>query len=410
VQKQGKPKFVIESDIWQNMDIKICYLEEQHRQKDNELSALLNYIRSNDIEESRELLLNKRGEEKIIPMAPIKLYTHNVDVDAINNFQLAKIDAKEFVYNMDAWGRENIVVNLKKSCMVPEKLVLKIGAEVMFVKNNFERGYVNGTLGKIVGFNPENLPIVKTFKGKYVVAEPTTWRIEENDAVLAEIKQIPIRLAWAMTVHKSQGMNLDAAEIDLSKCFIEGMGYVALSRLVSLFGLTLKGFNDLALLVNQEILEFDKSLKQWSQEISEDVKKIDEKEKIEKQKEFLFSLPGMEWSKSKKKEKKIFVSTHEKTKILVRDKLPIKEIAKQRNLKEETIISHLEKLVGQEDIDLEYLRPSAYRFEKIKNAFEETGDTKLFPVREILGNDFSYNELRLARLFLNFNPKKGKIK
>ena len=412
VQKQGKPKFINESDIWQNLDIKICYLEEQHRQKDDGLTALLNCIRGNAIEKSRELLLNKKYQENSSAISPIKLYTHNMDVDAINDFHLNKIEGKKFVYHMKARGRENIAEVLKKTCLAPEKLELKKGAKVMFIKNNFDRGYVNGTLGKIIGFNDEKLPIVRTFRGRNIVAEPASWRIEEEDITKAEISQIPLRLAWAITVHKSQGMNLDAAEIDLSKCFLEGMGYVALSRLSALDGLKLMGINDEALLVNQEIIELDKILKQMSQEAVEYVEKIDIQEKRKSQKQFLHSLPQVARIANEAgigKQKKEIISTFEKTKIFIAEKMPIKEIAKQRGLTEETIISHLEKLKEKkEDVDLEYLRPLKNRFEKIKTAFQKSGDWLLSPVKEILGKDFSYKEIRIARLFLNQERKKEK--
>jgi ATP-dependent exoDNAse (exonuclease V) alpha subunit len=307
---------------------------------------------------------------------------------------------------METRGQENIAEVLKKTCLAPEKLELKKGAKVMFIKNNFDRGYVNGTLGKIIGFSDEKLPIVRTFKGENITAMPESWRIEEEDATKAEISQIPLRLAWAITVHKSQGMNLDAAEIDLSKCFLEGMGYVALSRLSALDGLKLMGINDEALLVNQEIIELDKILKQMSQEADEYVKKINIQEKRKSQKQFLCSLPQVARSIKKTglsadEAGKESISTFEKTKILIAEKLPIKKIAKQRGLTEETIISHLEKIKEKkEDVDLEYLRPLKNRFEKIKTAFQKSGDWLLSPAREILGKDFSYKEIRIARLFL----------
>jgi ATP-dependent exoDNAse (exonuclease V) alpha subunit len=103
--------------------------------------------------------------------------------------------------------------------LAPERLVLKKGAMVMFVKNNFDRGYVNGTLGKVIDFDENKLPIVETFSGKTIVATPEKWAIEEDERVLASVTQIPLRLAWAITVHKSQGMTLDAVEMDLSKSF-----------------------------------------------------------------------------------------------------------------------------------------------------------------------------------------------
>jgi len=401
VAKKGKPEFVTKSDAWKSMDIKICYLEEQYRQENGALLTLLNHIRSNEIDEPRELLVNRKFKEKMFSIVPTKLYTHNVDVDAINNFELAKIDGKKFVYQMQSEGQKNIVAVLKKGCLAPERLVLKKGAKVMFIKNNFNRGYVNGTLGEVIGFDADKLPVIETARGEHIVTTPASWTVEEDDIVKAKVTQIPLRLAWAITVHKSQGMNLDAAEIDLSKSFVEGMGYVALSRLRSLAGLKLMGINELALMVNQEILEEDKKLKQISQEVARDLRKMKVWQIKKKQKQFLCSLQKVKQSKIDKKERRKCVSTYQETKMLVWQKLSIKEIAKHRGLTEDTIISHLEKLVAQrEEIDLEYLQPPEERFEKIRLTFQQTGDLRLSPVKEILGEDFSYREIRLARLFL----------
>ena len=134
----------------------------------------------------------------------------------------------------------------------------------MFVKNNFEAGYVNGTLGKVEGFSSQNYPIVRTFNDKVITASPESWAVEVEGMVKAEVSQVPLRLAWAITIHKSQGMSLDAAEIDLSKAFQPGMGYVALSRVRTLAGMKLVGFNNMALRVNEEVLEVDRQLKDLS--------------------------------------------------------------------------------------------------------------------------------------------------
>lgn len=399
VERERKTRLAVESNIWQNMNIKICYLEEQHRHKDSELSNLLQCIRSNAIEESRKLLLNRKFNGQAFSITPTKLYTHNADVDVINNFELSKIDEKELVYRMHSSGNKNVVAALIKSCLAPEKLRLKKGAQVMFVKNNFEKGYVNGTRGRVVGFNKDKLPIVKTFSGSSVIATPTTWKVEEEDRILAEVSQIPLRLAWAITVHKSQGMNLETAEIDLSKCFVEGMGYVALSRLTSLDGLRLVGINELALWVQEKVLVLDKTLKVNSQQVRQGLKKMQGWQIKKTQKKFLNSLPKIERNNIKVKKKD--VSTYEKTKTLALAKLSLKEIARQRGLTEGAILSHLEVLAEKNpEIDLQYLQPPQERFEKIKSAFAKTGDLKLAPVREILGQDFSYQEIRLTRLSL----------
>ena len=164
-------------------------------------------------------------------------------------------------------GDLELVAELKQACLAPEELILKKGAVVMFVKNNVDKGYVNGTLGVVIDFDKENnYPIVETKNGR-TIAEPEEWSIEDDDdQVLAAIVQVPLRLAWAITVHKSQGMSLDCAEIDLSKAFIEGMGYVALSRVRTLSGIKLMGLNELALKVNQEIIESDVGFRNASDE------------------------------------------------------------------------------------------------------------------------------------------------
>ncbi|KKQ21204.1 MAG: hypothetical protein A3G45_01075 [Candidatus Staskawiczbacteria bacterium RIFCSPLOWO2_12_FULL_37_15] len=297
------PLFITDSQAWKSLEIKVCYLDEQHRTKDKELHKILNHIRDNEAEKSRELLFcsqnNVAGPEqsrRIREPYPeqsrrirnfTKLYTHNVDVDSINYAELSKIKGKEFNYQMVLRGNPIVAEILKKSCLAPEKLVLKEGAHVMFIKNNFEAGYVNGTQGKIIGFGAGNLPIVKTEDGKRITVKYADWTIDEDNSIVAGISQMPLRLAWAITVHKSQGMNLDSAEIDLSKCFLEGMGYVALSRLRSLSGLRLMGINNLAFCVNPKALEVDKNFKKLSKQSSAELKKAGASATAKRQKLFI---------------------------------------------------------------------------------------------------------------------------
>ena len=128
----------------------------------------------------------------------------------------------------------------------------------MFTKNDPAGRYVNGTLGVVDDFDAEDgYPIVRTRGGKRILAEPSKWKIDENGKERASVTQVPLRLAWAMTVHKSQGMSLDAAVIDLSRAFEYGQGYVALSRLRNLSGLHLLGLNERALRVHPLAVEKD---------------------------------------------------------------------------------------------------------------------------------------------------------
>ncbi len=148
----------------------------------------------------------------------------------------------------------------------------------MFVKNNFDRGYVNGTLGTVMGFEEHGNPVVKTNKGNVIMALPESWRFEEDGKSIAEIIQIPLRLAWAITVHKSQGLSLDAAEVDLSKSFEPGMGYVALSRIRSLEGLCLMGLNEMALTIHPEVFSFDQQFLDLSHKEVDALKKFSHQE------------------------------------------------------------------------------------------------------------------------------------
>lgn len=285
-------EFVTESPIWRNMDMKVCYLDEQFRTKDKELTKILNHIRDNEAEKSKKLLFDIYKDKKNSKDIWTKLYTHNLDVDSINYTELSKIKGKEYFYQMTLRGNPVVADILKKSCLAPEKLILKKGAEVMFIKNNFEAGYVNGTQGTVIDFVAGDMPVVKTNDGKKITLKYADWMIEEFSetgkmSILAGISQIPLRLAWAITVHKSQGMNLDSAEIDLSKCFLEGMGYVALSRLKSLKGLKLMGINHLAFCVNSKAVELDKNFRKLSKNSSAELKKTGKLATIKRQKLFL---------------------------------------------------------------------------------------------------------------------------
>lgn len=256
-------RFAYEAEIWSQMNLKVCYLEEQHRHEDKKFLALLNSLRSRkDLETAKKSLKTRLNKEIKSNIKPTKLYTHNFDVDAYNNLELGRLKNESKYFEMRTQGIPSLVEKLKSGCLAPEVLELKLGAVVMFVKNNFKEGYVNGTVGVVIGFDDDSgLPLIETFKGDIIEAKREIWPIEDSGGVLALISQVPLRLAWAITVHKSQGLSLDCAEIDLSRTFEYGMGYVALSRVRSLSGLKLLGINDLALEVNEKMIVFDEELR-----------------------------------------------------------------------------------------------------------------------------------------------------
>ena len=255
--------FVVNSEVWRELDPVICYLQEQHRQDDEKLLEILNAIRAGDVRRHHAETLLARAEVFPDDLEQLtELHTVNIDVDKINEAKLATIEGDEITYSQTTTGSESYVEGLQRSVLAPAQLKVKKGALVMAVKNSPDRKYVNGSIGTIVDFEPyTDYPIVEFRNGKEVSMVPDTWEQRDGDKKRASITQIPLRLAWAITIHKSQGMTLDAARIDLRKAFVEGMGYVALSRVKNLNNLYLTGINEMALRVSKDAQTIDEILR-----------------------------------------------------------------------------------------------------------------------------------------------------
>lgn len=257
---EGLPaRFAYDSPVWKRADLTVCYLTEQHRQDDGDFLALLSAIRQNVFgDDHLRRIETRKIKPHIAPKDAPKLFSHNVDVDRVNDGMLAKLSGESKDFFMSSQGPAAPVTALKKSCLSPENLHLKIGAAVMFTKNNPKDGFVNGTLGAVEGFDKyDGHPIIRTRGGKRIAVMPMNWTVEENGKARARITQLPLRLAWAITVHKSQGMSLDEAVMDLGDVFEFGQGYVALSRVRRLSGLYLLGWNSRAFQVHPEVLAKD---------------------------------------------------------------------------------------------------------------------------------------------------------
>lgn len=257
-------RFAYEANAWNELDLVVCYLDLVYRQNDDPLLSILQDIRSSTVSEQTVEQLQARLDEPLPDyLTPTRLYTHNIDVDAMNLTELAKLPGEPQQFNMTSSGKKDQVAILKKYCLAPTRLLLKKGAAVMCVKNNVKEGYVNGTLGTVTDYDTSSVQI-KTAEQNTITLYPESWASVQDGKKIAQISQIPVRLAWAITVHKSQGMTLDEVEVDLSKSFAPGMGYVALSRVRSLAGLYLRGINQRALLVDPRITEQDKLFLQAS--------------------------------------------------------------------------------------------------------------------------------------------------
>jgi len=433
--EENKDKFAFMSSAWLEASPVVCYISEQYRQSDNSLNRILNEIRNGTPDQTTMDVLTSALKNNVPKNDFItKLYTHNVDVDRINTEKLLHLHTKSKVFQAEIKGNEKLRDLLVKSVLTDAILELRIGTKVMFIKNNYDKGYMNGTLGEVVDFSEDGYPMVRISGGYIIEAIPEDWSIQDDAGnTLASFKQVPLRLAWAITIHKSQGMTLDAAEVDLSKTFERGQGYVALSRLKDIESLFLSGFNAMALQVDPLALKADKRFRELSTEadmrwFDEELEKFGKlflqvcKETVARQdmlkqnrkKAKKSSSESGETSTIKSKKLKPLnkpekVSTYEKTLVLIKEGLTLKEIAEKRNITEGTVLSHVLKLHETfDDLDLSALKPDKDIIKKIENAMMELGDDirgengriLMTPIHQHLEESIPFDTIRLAMLFI----------
>jgi len=428
VSKEPKEKrFAWQSPSWKALELQTCYLEEKFRQDDSRLIDVLDDIRSGDISEKTNNALETRMNANLSNDAKItQLYTHNADVDRINLSELNKLEAEEKLYVYESKGSAKNIDKIFKSSLVLEELRLKKGALVIFIKNSPDGEYVNGTTGVVQSFSPiDKMPIVISTEGRKIKLDLEEWSLENDSGkVTATVSQIPLRLAWAITIHKSQGMTLDSVQIDLSKTFEVGQGYVALSRIKSIDGLSLLGLNSMALRVDPLILHIDDRIKQASVKAGKAVETLSEDTFVSVCEKHISSMGGVVEKqkieeevaniKAGKPSHSSYVTpTHTKTKNLIDKSDTLVKLAINRKLAKSTIIQHL-VLIKEEDpkIDLNKFKPKAelldavetvilkFMTKKLGENFTDDGKLRLKPVFEALNGEIGYDDIRLCMLFV----------
>ena len=265
-ERESEEIFAFQSLAWQRGNFKNVILDQVFRQKDHDFVNLLNNVRFGKINQDDCQILAQR--QKLPDLAnevkPTIIVTHNYLVEKINNKKMAQIDQKEHKFEAIFAGDKSKYDFLIKNCLAQVNLTLKTGAQVMMLKNTYQsQGISNGSIGVIRGFSAKKgYPIVEFKNGQIITVAYEEWSLDEYDELKKEFKmraktaQIPLNLAWAITVHKSQGMTLDAIYCDLTNSFAKGQIYVALSRVKTLEGLFIKGLDLSKLQVDERILEF----------------------------------------------------------------------------------------------------------------------------------------------------------
>ena len=421
-EEQNRDKFCFMSEAWVEAKFRVCYLTEQHRQGNDYLNDILNAIRAQNIQ-PEHLNALEQTQKQDIGDTFTRLYTHNMDVDSINFKHLNAIEAESRQFEATCDGNDKLIETLKSSVRAPETLSLKKNAKVMFVKNNFDMGYINGSLGEVIGFEEDDeygcLPKVKLTDGTVLLVEPETWSVDnEAGKTIASFQQIPLRLAWAITIHKSQGMTLMAAEINLSHTFEKGQGYVALSRLKSLDGLRLLGFNTQALELDSLAIKADRRFQELSDEAELNFDNVD---LTTQHNAFIRHCGGtLNENEIQRNEKKIArgekqnyaAATLDETRELFESGYEIMDIAQERGLTPATIINHLARLHKEKGLDISVAHPGDEVVEAVRKIykklmkrkqaehFSDDGSIKLRPLVEATSPRMGYDQVRLALLFV----------
>jgi len=260
----GSDNFCFEAKSWDKCLDNVVYLREIIRQTDPKFQKVLANLRLGIKDKETMDIVNSRLDIELkskFGIMPTKLFSHNVDVDRINNNTLQQLAEKN---GTDILEFERIIyLNTKrkiKHIQAPEKLSLTKDCQVMLLYNlDILNGLVNGSRGIVVDFINDK-PLVKFINGEERVIDYHIWEVEDNNIQLGTVEQIPLKLGYAFSIHKSQGATLDLANVDLQRVFTHGMGYVALSRVRSLDALSIKSINWSRITSHPKALEFYKNL------------------------------------------------------------------------------------------------------------------------------------------------------
>lgn len=240
--------FCFEAQSWNSCIHETVYLTEIIRQKDMQFQQCLREIRLGNVSANTKQIINSRINAKLkneLGIKPTKLYPRNFQVQKLNDRKISKLIEKngeiyEYPIEYVLKNKKIKMEHLKKKSMAVENLQLTTNCQVMLICNlDIENELVNGSRGIVTGFS-NDLPIVQFLNGTVRTIEHHKWEVHDNELAMGEIHQLPLKLAYAFSIHKSQGVTLDYAEIDLTNVFDYGMGYVALSRVKNLHGLSIK--------------------------------------------------------------------------------------------------------------------------------------------------------------------------
>lgn len=409
-----KTLYFFSSAALKSMKYSCIELKNVYRQTDRHFIDILNHARNCTLTSQDISDLNARYVPGFSPKPEdgyIRLMTHNRQVDYINETEMEKLDSKPYTFVAAVTGTFP-----EESYPTADSLTLKKGAQVMFIKNDPERRFINGTLGEVKSIDKNSIAARLAESGTVIDVEPMEWQNiryqfddeskEISSKQIGRFKQYPLKAAWAITVHKSQGLTFDKAIIDVHAAFSPGQAYVALSRCRTLDGLVLSSpvsasvfmrdnavdaymnyisrpVEELAFSSCYEYFEYEKKLEPEEVAPVEKVKVNKEKPKKE-QKEELRDDTGKK------------LNTFEYSYWLYNQGNTVEQIAEKRGLNQSTIEGHLARYVASGDIDVhEFVDDDTLR--KVEAyCMEHPEEKALKPIFEHFDAKIPYGVLRMA--------------
>lgn len=409
-----KTLYFFSSAALKSMKYSCIELKNVYRQTDRHFIDILNHARNCTLTSQDISDLNARYIPGFSPKPEdgyIRLMTHNRQVDYVNETELEKLDSKPYTFVAAVTGTFP-----EESYPTADSLTLKKGAQVMFIKNDPERRFINGTLGEVKSIDKNSIAVRLAESGTVIDVEPMEWQNiryqfdEESKEIsskqIGRFKQYPLKAAWAITVHKSQGLTFDKAIIDVHAAFSPGQAYVALSRCRTLDGLVLSSpvsasvfmrdnavdayinyisrpVEELAFSSCYEYFEYEKKHE------SEDVAPV-KKVKVNKEK------PKKEKKEELRDDTGKKLNTFEYSYWLYNQGNTVNQIAEKRGLNQSTIEGHLARYVASGDIDVhEFVDGDT--LQKVEAYCKEHPEEKaLKPIFEHFDAKIPYGVLRMA--------------
>lgn len=409
-----KTLYFFSSAALKSMKYSCIELKNVYRQTDGHFIDILNHARNCTLTSQDISDLNARYVLGFSPKPEdgyIRLMTHNRQVDYVNETELEKLDSKPYTFVAAVTGTFP-----EESYPTADSLTLKKGAQVMFIKNDPERRFINGTLGEVKSIDKNSIAVRLAESGTIIDVEPMEWQNiryqfdEESKEIsskqIGRFKQYPLKAAWAITVHKSQGLTFDKAIIDVHAAFSPGQAYVALSRCRTLDGLVLSSP------VSASVFMRDNAVDAYMNYISRPVEELAfsscyEYFEYEKKPEPEEVVPVKKVKVNQEKPKKVNkeeprddtgkkLNTSEYSYWLYNQGDTVEQIAEKRKLNPVTIEGHLARYVASGDIDVHEFVDGDTLKKVEAYCMEHPEEKALKPIFEHFDAKIPYGVLRMA--------------